>query len=156
MLHLLHAHSTEACGRFRGTNTSYRARVSGLDALHSAEAHSESLRLGRSALGRSTPRESQAWTLSTRKLHTAQGQHQQRAQHPDTQRQVARNTPIYLFPAREASFPFRTRVRLPQGELPDPYEGLAPSLALWAELDSPFTMIGLTLIRARHIFLGPV
>ena len=31
-----------------------------------------------------------------RQLHTAQERHQQRAQHPDTRRQIARDTPIYL------------------------------------------------------------
>ena len=56
--------------------------------------------------------------LSTRELHTAQGQHQQRAQHPDTQRQVVRDTPIiYSRHARLASRPVRE-----PGSEPDPVD----------------------------------
>ena len=47
-----------------------------------------------------------------RQLHTAQERHQQRAQHPDTRRQIARDTPHLFIPAREAGFPFRSGVQL--------------------------------------------
>ena len=70
-----------------------------------------------------------------RQLHTAQERHQQRAQHPDTRRQIARDTPVYL--SRHA----RRASRSVLGSSSEP--GSVGRAGL--------TVAGLPLLRARYM-----